>query len=323
ASEKMPWLLVGITLPFILLAGKFLGGLLDQRPWHRTQEVGERVTGVMSLLARIHWPAVGMTAMMVLLLAVVGRWLVLGLPAKYGLSTVLTLVLVVLVPSLVVAVAYLLLHVGREKRVAVVVLSLAGVMLALSVPSAFRVAYANADVPVELLVYTQTAPDIAQIMDEIQRLGEETEKGRDLRITVDSTDGRSWPWAWYLRNYTSVGYPCLSNDSGCENLSQPPDADVVLFAKRSRAPASAYMSDFGPPVEYKHRWWFPESYRGLDLKKAADGILSKKGWCGVVQYFLDRQFGQSIGDIGGYAYFPKSFTPGPIGHEVASEGAIC
>ena len=32
ASEKMPWLLVNITLPFILLAGKYLGGAVRSKP---------------------------------------------------------------------------------------------------------------------------------------------------------------------------------------------------------------------------------------------------------------------------------------------------
>ena len=71
-------------------------------------------------------------------------------------------------------------------------------------PSSFRASFANADIPVEMLVYTQTSPDIPDIVDNIERLAEETGKGRDISIRVDSTDGYSWPWAWYLRNYNGT-----------------------------------------------------------------------------------------------------------------------
>ena len=35
ASEKMPWLLVNITLPLILLAGKYLGRMIDRVNWRQ------------------------------------------------------------------------------------------------------------------------------------------------------------------------------------------------------------------------------------------------------------------------------------------------
>lgn len=37
----MPWLLVNITLPFILLAGRYLGGLVEAVPWHRVVRQGQ------------------------------------------------------------------------------------------------------------------------------------------------------------------------------------------------------------------------------------------------------------------------------------------
>ena len=40
ASEKMPWLLVNITVPFILLAGKFLGELADGSTGQRSLVTG-------------------------------------------------------------------------------------------------------------------------------------------------------------------------------------------------------------------------------------------------------------------------------------------
>ena len=323
ASEKMPWLLVGVSLPFFLLAGKVLGDLLEHRPFQRAfGEEGADTTAI-PWLRRIYWPTLGFAAMLVLLVVVAGRWVTLALSAEPDRGTALMSLLALLVVGLGASCVYLLLRVGKERRVALVGLSLAAVMLALTVPSSFRLAYANADVPVELLVYTQTAPDIPLIMADIQRLGEKTGKGRALKITVDSTDGFSWPWAWYLRDYTSVGYPCLGSDSGCQSLSQTPDADVVLLAARNQSSAASYLSSYGPPVGYTHRWWFPESYRGLDIGTTAKGLLSRESWCNVANYFLDREFGLPIGSIDSYAYFPKDFTPAPVGPEVGGDASKC
>jgi hypothetical protein len=35
AAEKMPWLLVAVVLPFIVLAGKYIGGLIERTEWKR------------------------------------------------------------------------------------------------------------------------------------------------------------------------------------------------------------------------------------------------------------------------------------------------
>ena len=342
-SEKMPWLLVGVSLPFFVLTGKFIGGLLERRPWQRVITSEEDYAEAIPWRRRIQWSGVAFILMIALLVAVTGRWLLLALSAEPGLSRGLVLLLALLVPALAAACIYLLRQVDKRNRTALVGVSLAGLMLLLAVPATFRVAYANSDVPVELLVYTQTAPDIPQVMGQIRRLGEETGKGNNLRITVDSTDGFSWPWAWYLRDYKSVGYPCLSNESGCRGLDQPPDSDVVLLAARNRSSEGSHLGAYGPPVSYKHRWWFPESYKtqvwhpedykykwwllesstGLDVRDIAEGVRKSESWCRMGDYFLNRKFGRGIGSVDGYAYFPKDFKSEPVGREITYQDTVC
>ncbi len=337
AGEKMPWLLVNVVLPFILLAGKALGSLLERQPWQRggggavgaspVSEFAGR-SGAMPRLLRatrsIHWPAVAFTLMMALLVAVGGRWLVMALAKESGLSLGLTLLLALLVPALIAACIYLLWHAGQAgkgKRLALVVVSLAGVMLALSVQAALRAAYSNPNMPVEMLVYAQGAQDIPHIMAEIERLGQETGKGRDLKITVDSN---TWPWAWYLRDYKFVGYPCYGNDGGaCRSMEQTPDADVVLLAAGNQASAERFMSGYGTPIKYKHLWWFSESYRGITRKTVWEGLRKRESLCRVADYYLYRNFGLPDLSSDSYAYFPKDFTPTPAGRDVAGNKSRC
>ncbi len=323
ASEKMPWLLVNVTLPFILLTGKLLGDLIERRPWlQMTNDEGED-RHILDWLGRIHWPAVAFMAMGALLVALLGRWLLAALPEAADVGVWPLILVAVLVPALLAACVYLLRQVPSEGRGALVGLSMGVVMIVLTIPVAFKASYVNADVPVEMLVYTQTSPDIPQVVADIQRLGEESGKGTDLKITVDGTDGFSWPWVWYLRDYATVSHPCFSTDASCSPMSQPPDSDVLLLASRNRSSAQTYLSAYGRPVEYKHRWWFPESYRGLDPASVTTGLVSREAWCGIVSYFFEREFGQSIGSVNGYAYFPDGFVPTGVESDVVASNPGC
>ena len=317
AGEKMPWLLVQVSLPFILLAGKLLGDLVQRAilvsPRRETVEGdAEGQEWPSGLVERprptVHWMGITAAGVVAVLLAASGLALSRFLAPDFVVGNWLGLVLLVFV--LAGTTAFILRLIQREKRLAVATVGLAAAMFALGVVGAFRLSYSNNDIPVEMLVYTQTTPDIPAILSDIERLGEVTGKGKELRITVDSTDGFSWPWAWYLRDYTRVSYPCLSNDSGCTALTEPPDADVVLLAARSQSTAAQSLREFGGAVRYKHRWWFPESYRGLDPGTIAGSIGEKESWRRVVDYFLFRDFPEErLGAVEAYAYFPKDFRP--------------
>ncbi|MSQ22392.1 MAG: TIGR03663 family protein [Dehalococcoidia bacterium] len=371
AGEKMPWLLVNVALPFILLAGKALGSLLEREPWGRvtlsqidgqtpicpecqwvnylearvcvrcgtTLPVEASPDSTPSLpqvtptpvgpvnprlrlwLRSIRWPAVAFTFMLALLVAVAGRWLVLALAKESGMSLGLNLLLALLVPAMIAACIYLIWQAGQGKRLALLVVSLAGVMLALSVQAALRAAYANPNMPVEMLVYAQGGQDIPQVMAEIERLGRETGKGRNLKITVDTN---TWPWAWYLRDYKLVGYPCYGNESGaCRSMDQTPDADVVLLAAGNQASAERFMSGYGMPVKYTHLWWFSESYRGITRKTVWEGLRKRESLCRVADYFVYRNFGLPDLSADSYAYFPKDFTLAPVGPNVAGNKSRC
>ena len=332
ASEKMPWLLVGVSLPFLVLAGKLLGQLWDSKPWMKTalpeQEPEPPVEGTeeldtepepQPLPQRVHWPAIALCLSIGLLVLATVWGLAQALPNETSFSMTETAAVGLIIALLLAISIYLWFKTGGSKGRVLIGLSLALAMTAVAVPSSFRAAYANADIPVEMLVYTQTAPDISDIMGNIERLAEETGKGRDISVRVDSTDGYSWPWAWYLRDYRNVSYPCWSSDAGCQGLTQSPEADVVLLAARNQPALARYLTRFQEGERYKHRWWFPENYRELTPAKLASGFSSRESWCTVVSYFWDREVPTGLGSSDGYAYFPAGFDLEPIGVEEANQ----
>ncbi len=330
ASEKMPWLLVGVSLPFLVLAGKLLGQLWDSKPWAKPAlpepdppieetEALDAETAPKPLPQRVHWPAIALSLSIGLLTLATVWGLTQVLPRENSFSATETAAVGLIIAVLLGSSIYLLFKIGGNKGRALLGLSLAVAMIAVAVPSSFRAAYANADIPVEMLVYTQTAPDIPDIMNNIERLGEETGKGRDINVRVDSSDGYSWPWAWYLRNYSNVGYPCWSSDAGCQSLTQSPEADVVLLSARNQPALARYLTRFQEGERYKHRWWFPENYRELTPAKVASGFSSRESWCTVVSYFWNREMPAGLGSSDGYAYFPAGFDTGPIGGDAANQ----
>ena len=320
ASEKMPWLLVHVTIPFIFLAGMLAGRLLGRMPWSRVVQTALSGEGQPEI-TRLHWPAVGFTVFLSLFLAAEGWSVLLVLSRERNVSVMA--VAGMGAAALVLPTGSLWRLVSKGKRLALAGVSVALVMLAMTATAAFRAAYANPDVPVEMLVYTQSAPDIPQIMAKIDQLAAETGKGKDLKIVVDSADGYSWPWAWYLRDYHFVTHQCFSGDPGCTKLTSAPDADVVLLSERSNHDVAQYMGAYGTPVRYKHRWWFPESYRGLTPKGVVKALQSRESMCKVASYFVFREFGQPIGSVDAYAYFPKGFELGKIGKDLAQPAMHC
>ena len=89
------------------------------------------------------------------------------------------------------------------------------VLLILTARSSMRASFENGDVPVEMLVYTQTSPTLEQAVDEIDRYAATTGEGELLPITIDTAHGYSWPWHWYLRDYTNVEYRCMGGEALC------------------------------------------------------------------------------------------------------------
>ena len=180
ASEKMPWLLVNIALPLIVLAGKFLGDVASGIDWR----------GVVSRDAIAQNAAIFLGAPVLLfalyrlaLLGTGGEAAALLPGALYGLAVVALLALGVLAAR----------RYGTARVAKFAALPAVLILFALTIRAGATAAYRNGDVPVEMLVYTQTSPDITLLMREFERSGGANEGG--LPLGIDSTSGFTWPWA--------------------------------------------------------------------------------------------------------------------------------
>ncbi len=283
ASEKMPWLLVNVTLPLIIVSGKLLGEVVESINWRWLVR-----SGALSLAAIV--PA--------------ALWL-LWLLAFFGVGegsasgpVELTMIVVGLV-ALTAAGAFLARRFGWRASAGFALLPVVAVLLVLTVRTGVRASYDNGDVPVEMLVYTQTSPDVTRLLGEIERAG------TGQTIAIDTTSGFSWPWVWYLRGRDSVRFVQFSPDQ-MEGPNKPPLV-VVHRNNRGHINDTLASAEYGEAQRVRHRWWFPETtYRGLTPGKILGSLTDREAWRRAMDYFMHREgVRDQLGSEDSYLYVAR------------------
>jgi uncharacterized protein (TIGR03663 family) len=317
AGEKMPWLNVHIALPLAVVAGRFLGEMVEHSDLRPDLPKLER-------LAPFLYAAVA-SALCILVFVIVGPFA----PASAGGWLL----------AVVAAVAVYWAYSGYSRKTAMQV-ALVGACAALSVFSLRAAILASfghpdlsptildtiarkdhGDVPVELLVYTQTSGDIPILQSKIDQYAKESGQGENTAIVVDSTDGYTWPWAWYLRHYKKVTWVTVTAGY------TPPSPNAILLISKSNASNVQLGGNYSEGTTYHHRRWFPEDYRGIDGKYSTRDFFSDLFTTADLRHWLDywvrRTPPSQLGTVDGVAFFPKGFADiphAPVGPTVKTEG---
>jgi uncharacterized protein (TIGR03663 family) len=267
AGEKMPWLVTHITLPATLLAAALLGEI-----WQRWRPV---VTADGQVTRALGWGA-PQWALFAALIALAGCWFFVAAPLTFGefasgalgggwerVPTAWGLEhwWLMALPPLAGIVAIGATWVRRGPRLAAEP-ALAALVLVLALAQihvAWRLVYQEGDVPKDMLVYTQTSPDVLRMVHELTTLSEMTTGGKDLEIWYDDNNGVSWPMQWYLRDF-----PNRHLYGG--TLSGPPaDVPIILVGGDNLASVEPQLEGY-TAQRYVLRWWFPESiYRNFAI----------------------------------------------------------
>ena len=190
ASEKMPWLLVNITLPFIFLAGKLLGELVEGIPWRR---IGER--GRLLLLLPLTAPLL-LAGALYAAIAYVNPEPTFPLPWAIALAVAALLAL---------ATAWLVRRAGVEAGMALAGLGVAILLLGLTTWAAFRAAYTYDDSNREILVYAQGSADLLETYREFDAdlwaAGDQAGLASPAQVDYDLW----YPLQWYVRHQQEAG----------------------------------------------------------------------------------------------------------------------
>ena len=289
-GEKMPWLSVHTTLPVVILAAYSLGRLFEGMP---------SPAGLRRYAPALLPFVAGVLGLAAVLFAAFGPLDDDGLRVALG-ATALVLLLVLVSPL------------GRRRLAIVIAATVFGGLALFSVRTAVIASFEHGDVPQELLVYTQTSPEVPDVMERIEEIAQTSGRGLDLLVIVDNT--YTWPWAWYLRDYR------IRYESFDDEFEPPPDA-VLLIARENEGKVAPFLDRYQEPVPYRLRWWFPEVYRGigrgnlwLAMRGFGESLADGSTWQNWWRFFRDREHPQgkeAVYDaaVWSSAYFPLIYDP--------------
>ena len=290
ASEKMPWLLVNISLPMIVLSGKFLGDLFSKSNFQSKPNLSQCMVYFNPPIALTI--AFSVTKYSSNLHAI---------PRMFAAIMMLSIIL-----ASFVFVVRSIQNFEIQPLAKYLYAGFATILLLLTIRTTIYTNFVNSDIPIEMLVYTQTSPDLLLVNNKIKKLYAKSEMAKEPLIIIDQTNGFTWPWSWYLRNYTNVKYPKLQPES-YEPHEQA--SLVIVHSSNHLAADKALSKNYKKAGRMPHRWWFPEhTYRDLNTINLVSKLTDTKHWNTFLEYWLFRKgVGKSIGSEDAYIYTSNTF----------------
>ncbi len=323
ATEKMPWLLVNITTPFILVAAKYLGELSGQLKWQPFPgESGRPSLDMGSIVAFAIFPVITVIAVYLFQQFID--------PARPFILDHWLLLASAVAASIVAALIFRL--VGIRKAAPAATLGMASLLLVFGTWAAFRAAYTYDDSSVEVMVYAQGSADIRDTYNALESDVFPLDEGvQPVKVDYDVW----YPFQWYVRDHSTDGrlnFHCFEvneqDDSGCIVLSGSLNDDGTyefgnvagLLVKEGHvgddADAQVGYRREGP---FSELLWFPETYRRPDENREEEPMhtqlakdfsffrasaSSREKWAEALDYVLYRELEAPWFHSEYYAYLP-------------------
>ncbi|MHB1317766.1 MAG: flippase activity-associated protein Agl23 [Anaerolineae bacterium] len=273
AGEKMPWLLLHIAVPMVLLGGWALGRLLDT-----------------------DWRAIAARRGLWLLLLVPLELFTLVRLASVSPSTATTtealsatmlwIVALIMGLGLALTIGSILSRLASRDAWRMLALSAVSVLMLFTVRAALLLTFVNGDSASELLVYAQGAPDAGIVAREIDDMSLRLTGGRHLKIAYDNET--SWPFVWYLRNYDKAVY-------FGEAPSGPLDADVVLVGTANEAATTPFIGEGYIRREHRLIWWpYQDWYMSMTPASLWEDISTPEGRQALWNIFFYRKWDKPL-----------------------------
>jgi len=284
ASEKMPWLLANLALPFILLSAKYLGDLVGMVRWRRALRRG--------LVTLLVLPPLALIAVVYLLY----RWVESPEPlARTEWALLFSTALLVL------ASAYLIRLARPAPGLALSGLGLAALLLAFGTWGAIRAAYTYDDSNVEMLVYAQGSSDLR---DTYQSLDAAVFQSQPDVGSVGVDYDLWYPFQWYVRHPQTqnvLRFSCFKEESeegwnaSCNPVPEEPDSRAYILTLDHGNRNAETLDDYEQEGPLRNLLWFPESYRRPNENRPGEGFVwGFRGIPSKVQLSLDFKYFKEV-----------------------------
>jgi uncharacterized protein (TIGR03663 family) len=284
AGEKMPWMLVHLVQPMIVLSGRFADDLLRGVDWRKVWRAGGAVLGLIV-------PIVLLAAGMVLGLLFFGQ-------AFGGLSlwdlddTFKWLAALVIGGALAFAGYKIAQKLGARDTWRVVFVSLLIVTSALTLRYAVMASFVNYDTAKEFLVYAHGTGDVKKTVEELQTISRRLH-GDDYSIEFAYSSDATWPFEWYF-DTLFPNRKFYGRDPNRESTDVP----VLVVGRDEIAKTEPFLGNRYYRFDRKMVWWpHQDYYMGLSLAMpgrnlgevtAIDGdTITVENWQGTFQVVTD------------------------------------
>ncbi len=254
-GEKMAWHTVYFAVSMAPLAGWWLGKIFDGINWAEG-----RKRGIFWLMGMVPLFLIALKA----LLPTSARRPFVGVTvgdlsnsAQWLLALVVALVLIYFIYDRFVAL-------GWRQAIRAVAVSLAALLVVLTIGVSYRFNFINYDDATEPMVYAHGTPDIKLALSQIEEISRKTVGGHALKVAYD--DDSTWPLEWYFRDYPNKVYYGASPSR--DNM----DAPVVIVGDKNIGKVKPYLGDRYYEFPYRLIWWPRETYKGLTWQRIRDGI---------------------------------------------------
>ena len=277
AGEKMPWLTVHIALPMILVSGWFFGKIIETFDWS---------------LIRHHkgWLTVGLFTILLPALFSALNSLLGGNPPFAGSSLDQLADTAEFLIALVAALAsgtglFYSLRKWLPSQVMRVFILIFGLLFAvLTARTAFAASFINYDRPTEFLVYAHSGPGDKIALDQIEQISRRLTGGLDIAVAYDSET--SYPYWWYLRNFTNVHF------YGSAPTRDLRDVPLILVGDLNYDKLAPVVAQSYYQFDYIRIWWPIEDYDDLTWERIINAITDPQMRQAIFRMWLYRDYSQ-------------------------------
>ena len=273
ASEKMPWLVVNIILPLFIYSGITLSEISK----NITQINNKAYVKYLSLISVFIFSCIlffNSTSFNTIGISFISVWFLI----------------------LITFINFKDLKLNKSKIIdcfkvafSLILLVLVVFTLKTSIDSSFY----NSDVPDEIIVYTQTSPNVHNLVQEIKNYKLIND---GASIAIDTSGGHQWPWPWYLRHSDVKYFDSTNEDTINEKDFYKYDYIILNSKNFLKFNSKITNSDLYENInQVPFRMWFPENYRFASFKEFTGYVKDFNNLNYLIRHVVFKDF---VGEIG-------------------------
>ncbi|HUH98533.1 MAG TPA: flippase activity-associated protein Agl23 [Anaerolineales bacterium] len=275
AGEKMPWLTIHLAWPMILFTGWGLGYVVDTTDW---RGLWQRRAPLVLALAFVFFTS--FAASLVSVLGETPPFQGRGLDQLQNINAFLLPALVALIS--LAGLVYLLRDWNGRQMARIFTLVFFVLLAVLTIRASFRAAYIDYDDATEYLVYAHAATGVKDIVRQATEMSERTTGGMGINLAYDASapdTGVSWPFAWYLRDFTNQH----SFDQPTRSLR---DSAIIIVDQKNFDKIEAALGPGYYRIDYIRMWWPNQDYFDLVTSREASIPFASDYSCSGLLGFL-------------------------------------